>query len=221
MKTIEIIGYQRANLGKKEAKRLRTEGNVPCVVYGGDEQIHFYAPMILFRNLVYTADAHFAHLNIEGVEKQCILQDIQFHPVNETIMHADFLELHEGKKVKMDIPILLKGTPIGVGKGGKLMFKRRSLRIEALPKNMPEHLELDVSLLDFGKSAKVEDVETGDFKVSEDPSLSIAVIEVPRALRSASADDEEEELEGDEALEEGAEGAEGAEGTEGAEATKE
>ena len=119
MKTIEIIGYQRANLGKKEAKQLRSEGNVPCVVYGGDEQIHFYAPMILFRNLVYTADAHFAHLNIEGVEKQCILQDIQFHPVNETILHADFLELHEGKKVKMDIPILLKGTPIGVGKGGE------------------------------------------------------------------------------------------------------
>ena len=217
MKTVEIIGYQRANLGKKEAKRLRAEGNVPCVVYGGDEQIHFYSPMILFRNLVYTADAHFAHLNIEGVEKQCILQDIQFHPVNEVIMHADFLELHEGKKVRMDIPILLKGTPVGVGKGGKLMFKRRSLRIEALPKNMPEHLELDVSSLDFGKSAKVEDVETGDFKVLDDPALSIAVIEVPRALRGASAGDEE--LEDEEALEEGAEGAEGAEG--GAEATEE
>ena len=215
MKTVEIIGYQRANLGKKEAKRLRTEGNVPCVVYGGDEQIHFYAPMILFRNLVYTADAHFAHLNIEGVEKRCILQDIQFHPVNETIMHADFLELHEGKKVKMDIPILLKGTPIGVGKGGKLMFKRRSLRIEALPKNMPEHLELDVSSLDFGRAAKVEDVETGEFKVSEDPSLSIAVIEVPRALRGASAGDDE--LEDDETLEEGAEGAEGEEGGEATE----
>ena len=214
MKTIEIIGYQRANLGKKEAKRLRAEGNVPCVVYGGEEQVHFYAPMILFRNLVYTADAHFAHLNIEGVEKQCILQDIQFHPVNETILHADFLELHEGKKVKMDIPILLKGTPIGVGKGGKLMFKRRSLRIEALPKNMPENLELDVSSLDFGRAAKVEDVETGDFKVSEDPSLSIAVIEVPRALRGggAASDDDEE-------LEDGA--PEGTEETEGAEATEE
>ena len=210
MKTVEIIGYQRANLGKKEAKRLRTEGNVPCVVYGGGEQVHFYAPMIMFRDLVYTADAHFAHLNIEGVEKQCILQDIQFHPVNEMIMHADFLELHEGKKMKMDIPIRLVGTPVGVGKGGKLMFKRRSLRIEALPKNMPEHLDLDVSGLDFGKSAKVADVQTGDFKVSEDPALSIAVIEVPRALRGAGTDDEE--LEGDEeATEEGAEGTEGAE----------
>ncbi|MGB3777773.1 MAG: 50S ribosomal protein L25/general stress protein Ctc [Tunicatimonas sp.] len=212
MKTVEIIGYQRANLGKKEAKRLRAEGNVPCVVYGGDEQVHFYAPMIMFRDLVYTADANFAHLNIEGEEKQCILQDIQFHPVNEMIMHADFLELHEGKKMKMDIPIRLVGTPVGVGKGGKLMFKRRSLRIEALPKNMPEHLDLDVSGLDFGKSAKVADVQTGDFRVSEDPALSIAVIEVPRALRGASADDEELEEGDEEATEEGAEGAEGAEG---------
>ncbi len=191
---------------------MRAEGNVPCVVYGGDEQVHFYAPMIMFRDLVYTADAHFAHLNIEGEEKQCILQDIQFHPVNEMIMHADFLELHEGKKMKMDIPIRLVGTPVGVGKGGKLMFKRRSLRIEALPKNMPEHLDLDVSGLDFGKSAKVADVQTGDFRVSEDPALSIAVIEVPRALRGASADDEELEEGDEEATEEGAEGAEGAEG---------
>ncbi len=191
---------------------MRAEGNVPCVVYGGDEQVHFYAPMIMFRDLVYTADAHFAHLNIEGEEKQCILQDIQFHPVNEMIMHADFLELHEGKKMKMDIPIRLVGTPVGVGKGGKLMFKRRSLRIEALPKNMPEHLDLDVSGLDFGKSAKVADVQTGEFRVSEDPALSIAVIEVPRALRGASADDEELEEGDEEATEEGAEGAEGAEG---------
>ena len=92
MKTLEIIGYQRANLGKKESKQLREEGNVPCVLYGGDEQVHFYAPMILFRPLVYTDQAHFVILNIEGVEKRCILQDIQFHPVNEMIMHADFIE---------------------------------------------------------------------------------------------------------------------------------
>ena len=216
MKTVEIIGYQRANLGKSESKRLRAEGYVPGVIYGGDEQIHFYAPMILFRELVYTADAHFALLNIEGTEKRCILQDIQFHPVNDTIMHVDFLELHEGKKVKMNIPVRLQGTPVGVGKGGKLMFKRRALRIEALPKNMPEHLDLDVSSLDFGKSAKVEDVETSDFNVLDDASLSVAVIEVPRALRGKGGDDEEL----DDELDEDAEGATEGEGGE-AEATEE
>ena len=205
MKTLEIIGYQRANLGKKESKRLRNEGYVPCVVYGGEEQTHFYAPMILFRELVYTDDAHFVHLNIEGEEKQCILQDIQFHPVNEIILHADFLELHEGKPVKMDIPIRLQGTPAGVAKGGKLMFKRRTLAIKALPKNMPSHIDLDVSKLDFGKSIKVEEVKAGNVTIIDDPALSIAVIEVPRALRTSTSDGELE----DEELEEGEEGAEG------------
>ena len=93
METIEIIGYKRANLGKQNSKKLREEGNVPCVVYGGKEQIHFHSPMILFRDLVYTPGANFVKLNIEGVEKDAILQDIQFHPVSETILHADFLEL--------------------------------------------------------------------------------------------------------------------------------
>jgi large subunit ribosomal protein L25 len=193
MKTLEIIGYQRANLGKKEAKRLRAEGNVPCVLYGGDEQIHFYAPMILFRPLVYTDQAHFVTLNIEGVEKRCILQDIQFHPVNEMIMHADFLELHEGKPVKMDIPVQLNGTAVGVTKGGKLMHKRHFLRIKALPKDMPDHIDVDVSKLDFGKSIKVKNVPKGNYQVMDNTAISIAVIEVPRALRGIASDEEEGE----------------------------
>ena len=111
MKTLEVIGFKRANLGKKEAKRLRAEGNVPCVVYGGKEEIHFYSPMILFRDLVYTPDAHMVELNIEGEKRKSILQDIQFHPVSEIILHADFLELHSDKEVKMEIPVKLEGTP--------------------------------------------------------------------------------------------------------------
>ncbi|MEM9674969.1 MAG: 50S ribosomal protein L25/general stress protein Ctc [Bacteroidota bacterium] len=198
MKTLEIIGYQRANLGKKEAKHLRGEGNVPCVLYGGDEQTHFYAPMILFRPLVYTDQAHFVTLNIEGVEKRCILQDIQFHPVNEMIMHADFLELHEGKPVKMDIPVQLNGTAVGVSKGGKLMHKRHFLRIKALPKDMPDHIEVDVTDLDFGKSVKVKDVPRGNYQVMDNDAISVAVIEIPRALRGKS-DGEEGEEEGVEA----------------------
>ena len=192
MKTVEIIGYKRANLGKKEARHLRAEGQVPCVLYGGDEQIHFYAPMILFRPLVYTDQAHFVELNIEGVEKRCILQDIQFHPVNEIILHADFLELHEGKPVKMDIPVQLTGTAVGVTKGGKLMHKRHFLRLKALPKDMPDYIEVNVSKLDFGKSVKVKDVKAGNFQILDSPAISIAVIEIPRALRGVSADEEEE-----------------------------
>ena len=134
MKTVEIIGYKRANLGKAEAKRLRAEGNVPCVIYGGEEQVHFSAPMILFRELVYTDEAHFVHLNVEGKEYQAILQDIQFHPVSEVILHADFLQIFEGKHVKMNIPVHFEGVSPGVTKGGTLIKKRRHLSILALPK---------------------------------------------------------------------------------------
>ena len=198
MKTLEIIGYKRANLGKKDSNQLRAEGNVPCVLYGGDEQYHFFSPMILFRELVYTPDAHIVNLNIEGDEHQCILQDIQFHPVNEVIMHADFLELDENKTVKMDIPIRLTGQAPGVTKGGTLMFKRRSLRLKALPKDMPEHIDVNVGSLDFGKSIKVADVKADNFTILDNPANSIAVIEIPRALRG-KAEGEDEVEEGEEA----------------------
>ena len=228
MKTIEIIGYKRANLGKSDAKKLRAEGNVPCVLYGGEEQIHFYAPMILFRELVYTRDAHFANINIEGTEYKAILQDIQFHPVSEIIVHADFLELFEGKPIRMDIPVKLTGQSPSVVEGGILVHKRRSLSIMALPKNMPSHIDVDISELIFHNSVKVKDVEEKDFEILDTKIASIAVVEVPRALIVETDEEEDEEgLEGEEGVEgeEGAEGEEGKEGdakpTEGGEAPKE
>lgn len=205
MKTVEIIGFKRANLGKKESKQLRADGHVPAVLYGGDKQVHFSAPMILFRELVYTSEAHFVHLNIEGEEYRAIIQDVQFHPVSEIILHADFLELHEGRTVKMEIPVHLVGTAPGVTKGGTLIHKRRSLTVKALPQNMPEHIEVDISDLDFHHSIKVGAVKIENAEILDTPQASIAVVEVPRALRGKT---EEEE-----AAEEMAEGAE--EGGEG------
>lgn len=201
MKTVEIIGYQRANLGKSESKRLREEGYVPCVVYGGEKQIHFYSPMILFKELVYTSEAHFVNLNIEGQEMQAILQDIQFHPVSEIIMHADFLQLFEGKFITMDIPVRATGTAPGIMKGGKLIRKLHYLTVRALPKNMPEFIEIDVSGLDLGQSLKVREVATENFEILNSPQVSITGVEVPRALRGKSADEEE----GEEAEEEASE----------------
>lgn len=212
MQTLEIIGYKRANLGKSDAKSLRAEGNVPCVIYGGEEQIHFYAPAIQFRELVYSPDVYFVNLNIEGDEYRCILQDIQFHPVSEIILHADFLQLFAGKSVSMDIPVTLTGSSPGVLNGGVLVRKRRTIRVEALPKNMPSEIEVDISGLDFHKAIKVEEIEEKDFTVLDPGQASIAVVEIPRALKTAA--EEEEELEGE--LEEGAEGEEGEEGAEGA-----
>lgn len=201
MKTIEIIGRKRANLGKTEAKALRLAGMVPCVMYGTGEQVHFAAPVILFRDLVYTAEAHFVTVNVEGKEYSCIMQDIQFHPVSETIMHVDFLQWTAGTPIKMEIPIHLVGTSIGVSNGGTLIHKRRSLTIKSLPKNMPEHIDLDIAELNFGKSIKVLDVITKDFEILDTPQASIAVVEIPRALRGKTADELAEEAAEGEATE--------------------
>ena len=216
METIEIIGYKRANLGKNESKKLREDGNVPCVVYGGKEQIHFHAPMILFRDLVYTPGANFVKLNIEGEEKDVILQDIQFHPVSEVILHADFLELNDNKKVKMEIPVKIFGDSPGVQQGGKILMRIRKLSVMAYPKNMPEFIEVDISGLDLGKSIKVEDLLNDEFDILNSPVVSVVSVNIPRVKIEV----EEEEEEGEEGAEEGGEGSEGGEkkdgGSEGA-----
>jgi large subunit ribosomal protein L25 len=188
MKTVEIIGYRRANLGKSDAQQIREEGNVPCVLYGGNDQVHFYAPVILFRDLVYTNEAHFAHLNIEGVESQAILQEIQFHPVSEIILHADFLRISEDRKIKMDIPTRLVGKAPGVEKGGTLVRKRATLKVSALPKDMPDHIDVDCSNLDFHHAVKVGDVKMANLEFVDPPQASIAVVEVPRAAKMAADD---------------------------------
>ncbi|HET9486299.1 MAG TPA: 50S ribosomal protein L25/general stress protein Ctc [Chryseosolibacter sp.] len=183
MKTVEIIGYRRANLGKTGSQKLRDEGLVPCVLYGGDEQIHFYAPMILFREVVYTNEAHFVHLNIEGEESQAILQEVQFHPVSEIILHADFLRISEDRKVKMNIPIRLVGEAPGVAKGGALVRKRAALKVYAFPKDMPDHIDVDVNELDFHHAIKVGDMKMDKLEFTDPKHASIAVVEVPRAAK--------------------------------------
>ena len=187
MKTIEIIGYKRANLGKQEAKRLRQEANVPCVLYGGKAQIHFHSPMALLRGLVYTPDAHFVHLTIEGKEYRCILQDIQFHPVSEMILHVDFLQIFESKQVKMQIPTMVTGNAPGVTKGGSLALKLRKLPVLAYPKDMPAHIEVDVSSLDLGQMARVRDIKAQHYTILTAPGIPVVSIEIPRALRSAAS----------------------------------
>lgn len=183
MKTVEIIGYRRANLGKSGSQKLRDEGLVPCVLYGGDDQIHFYSPMILFREVVYTNEAHFVHLNIEGEEFQAILQEVQFHPVSEVILHADFLRISEDRKIKMNIPLRLVGEAPGVTKGGALVRKRAALKVYGFPKDMPDHIDVDVSSLDFHHAIKVGDMKMDKLEFMDPKHASIAVVEVPRAAK--------------------------------------
>lgn len=182
MKKLEIVGYRRANLGKNTAKELRAEGYVPAVLYGGQEQVHFYAPTILFNDLLYTPDAYMVTLNIEGTEYKALLQDTQFHPVNDSLLHADFLAVTD-KPVKVEIPIKFTGVSPGVLKGGKFTTRLRKLTLRGRAEDMPESVEVDISEMDLGKSIRVSEVRLEGVKILNATSLPVATIEIPRSLR--------------------------------------
>jgi large subunit ribosomal protein L25 len=184
MKKLEIIGFKRANLGKKGSSELRDQSNVPCVLYGGKEQVHFHTPAFLFRDLIYTDKAHIVDLEVDGKKYECIMKEIQFHPVNDQLVHVDFLQLSADKAVKMDIPVKFVGTAPGVMQGGKLMSKLKKVTVKALPKDLPEFIEIDVSKLDLGKSVRVSEIQAKNFTVLNIPSLPIASVEIPRALKT-------------------------------------
>jgi large subunit ribosomal protein L25 len=191
MKKIEIIGYKRANLGKQESSQLSRDGNVPCVVYGGKDQIHFYMPMILFKDIVYTHEAHIFEVNIEGDVRSCVIQEVQYHPVSEIILHADFLELHEDKPVKIEVPVRFVGKAPGVIKGGKLISKLRKIKIKALPKNLPDYIDVDISNIDLGKSIKIKEVKQENFEILNSHLVTIATVEIPRALKGTQQQEAE------------------------------
>lgn len=194
MKSIEIIGFKRANLDKKSLDALREEGNVPCVVYGPGikEQIHFYAPAILFRDLIYTPEVHMVDLNIEGTKIKAILREGQFHPVSEILLHADFLAFSETKAIKMEIPVRPFGSSPGIIKGGKLEIKTRTLLVKGLAQNLPDEIPVDISTLELGKSVKVGDLSVEGFELLNSPHVTIATVGIPRALRGKKAGEEEE-----------------------------
>jgi large subunit ribosomal protein L25 len=203
MRRVEIIGFKRANLGKTESKAIRLRGDVPCVLYGGDSQVHFYAPAIQFREVLYTPEPCFIDLNVEGEIFQAIVQDSQYHPVNEMLLHVDFLQLFTGKFIKMEIPVVMEGTSPGVKSGGALVVKKPKLLVKALPKNMPASIVIDISQIKLGKSTKVGALKPSNFEIMTSPLVTIASVAIPRALRGGSLTDEE----GEEGTEETAEAA--------------
>ena len=203
MKSITINGSKRESVGKSSSRLLRNAGQVPCVLYGGEGPIHFSAPELAFSKLVYTANAYTVVIAFGEKESyNAILQDIQFHPVSEIILHADFLELDDNKKVKMEIPVKAIGNSPGVQQGGKILMRIRKLSVMAYPKNMPSFVEVDISELELGKSVKVEELLNDQYDILNSPLVSVVSVNVPRVKIEV----EEEEEEG----EEGAEGAEGA-----------
>ena len=201
MKKTEIVGFKRANLGRSASNQLRAEGQVPCVLYGGSEQVSFYAPAYLFRPLIYTPNAYEVTLNIEGKEYSAILQDRQFHPVNDTLIHADFLEITADKIIKISVPVRLTGTPVGLEAGGKLQHKLRKLRLQGPASSIPEYVDVDVTALKLGDSVKVEVLDLPGLTILDAVSNPIASIVIPRAakLEEDSEEEDDDAEEGEEA----------------------
>lgn len=186
MQVVNIKGELRTALGKKGAKATRNQGLIPCVLYGGDEVVHFSTTYNEVRHLIYTPDFKVAEVEVDGKPFRCIVKDKQFHPVNEQILHLDFLRLAEGHPVKLEVPVRFKGVSPGVKSGGKLIQKVRSLKIKALPENIIDEVIVDISTLELGQSIRIRDIKLGDsVEVLNAPGIPVATIEVPRALRSA------------------------------------
>lgn len=185
MKTTEIVGFKREEVGTKYSKLLRADGNVPCVLYGGKENIHFHSPAYIFKDLLYTGDAHIVHLNVEGIEKKCVLKDVQFHPVSDMLLHVDLLEIFDDKEVVVEVPVRLEGVSPGILKGGQVYLKSKKLKVKAVPANLPDFVGIDISTLDLGKSIKVKEVKTDGFSIVTPEQVSIVSIIIPRALRSS------------------------------------
>ena len=158
MDKVEVVGFKRSKTGKKESDKFRYSANVPGVLYGNGINELFYVPMRLINDLVFTSKVHFIDFNLEGTHYNCIIQDVQFHPVNDMIIHVDLYQISEDKKIKMKIPVRSCGEAIGVKKGGILFQKEKRILVTALPKDMPNEILVDISNLDDGKTIRVKDL---------------------------------------------------------------
>ena len=202
MKSLAISVKSRENVGKSNTRSLRNQGNVPCVLYGGEKQVCFYAHENDFRKLVYTPDVFIVELNIDGEIKKAIMQDIQFHPVTDKILHIDFLEVFNDKKVTVSIPVVLHGLAIGVRNGGNLMFRRRKIITRGLVENLPDVIEINIDDINIGQFIYIKDIEVEGCEFLAPASSVVVGVKTSRA----AIEEETEEEEG----EEGEEGAESA-----------
>ncbi len=217
MKSFEIKGNVRPAVGKKDTKRLRYEEKTPCVLYGGENVVHFHVNRGDLRKVLNTPNVYIIALDIDGEKQNAIVQDAQFHPVSDEVIHVDFLQIFDDKPVKIDVPIETKGFAKGLKEGGKLKINLRRLRVKALPKHLPDTIEVNVEDLSLGDSFKVGELEVKNLEFLNAKDVPVASIVVTRAARAAGLDSEEEGAEGEAA--EGAEG--GAPAAEGAEAPAE
>ncbi len=187
MKTILIEGTPRKQLGKAAAKRLRSSKLIPCNIYGGAEHLHFSAPVSAFKELIYTPEFYTATIRLNGKDHPCIVQEIQFHPVTDEILHVDFRELHPDKKIVVELPVQLQGSPPGAREGGKIHLRMKKLRVRLLPKDLVEHITVDISHLQLGKSVRVGDLQLPNIELLDNASIPIVTVSVPRVAKEEAS----------------------------------
>ena len=198
MKSLTINGSKRESVGKKATKAVRNAGKVPCVLYGGGKPLHFVAEDAAFKPLVYTADVHTVVLEIEGGEKfNAVLQDIQFHPVSDRILHVDFYQIFGDKEITMQIPIHTKGVARGVKNGGVLRYNLRRLKVKGLPGNLPEFIIADVTNLKIGNKLYVTAAADKAFVIQHPDNTVICQVKTSRNLIAELEPEEEEVAAGD------------------------
>jgi len=183
MKTITIEGQLRTGRGKQATRQLRSEGNVPGVIYGGAQEVSFYAPVMAFRSLVYTPNFQLAEIKLNGSTYKCIMKDLQFDKVTDQLSHIDLLELVEDRKVIATIPLKFTGAPAGVKDGGKLITKMKALKVKTFPKFLKENIEVDLTNLELNGNVRVEDVKEEHFEILNSPRIPIASVVLTRELK--------------------------------------
>jgi large subunit ribosomal protein L25 len=187
MKTITIEGQLRTEIGKQATRQIRSEGKVPGVIYGGAKELNFSAPVAAFKNIVYTPDFQLAEVTLDGKSYKCILKDLQFDKVTDDLIHVDFLELVEDKKVIATIPIKFTGAAAGVKEGGKLITKMKALKVKTLPKHLQENIKVDITNLQLNGNIRVEDVKEANYEILNSPRIPIASVVLTRELKQEEA----------------------------------
>lgn len=182
MKTIEINGSPRTELGKKNSKKLRMAGNVPCVIYGKNDNVHFYTHENSFLGLVYSPDSHLVNLNLEDKKYNLVVKDVQFHPVTDKIIHADFLEISDDKKIKISLPVKVSGDSVGVKAGGKLRIKRRQLNVKGFVNDIPEYIPIDITNVKINHSVKVSDISMPNIEITDPKITTIVTVASSRVV---------------------------------------
>jgi large subunit ribosomal protein L25 len=184
MKTVSMSGSLRENVGKKDAKKNRAEGKVPCVLYGGKDEVHFAITEKDFGPVIFTPYAHIINLTVDGKEYQTILKDVQYHPVTDKILHVDFMEVLPGKPVIISIPIRIEGVSEGVLRGGRLVKKFRKLKVKALPENLPDEIKVNISGLDINDVIKVGDITLDKVTFLDAPAGLVVTVLPTRAVEA-------------------------------------